>query len=840
MSRTNVLRRLKGALGVIVPSVFILVIVVLVIWTKIQDIIDYQLTQHTASQASLISSVVSNSFSMELEILEEAAASFVDIDTGEMAELFEEKEGVSYGVLRINGEAAFGAPLSFTEYSGIPDALHGNPSVSFSSDSSKVLFAVPVYNGANVKYVLYKLCTKQALADVFDFTYYDGNGCSAIVDINGRVVLQTQNSQVGSAFFADESNKLAFDEIREKMNVSSYAAESVSSAFGDIIIYASETDYSGLYVMGFVPRDEVTGGITLIVPLVTWTFGLLWLLLIIVIVYLMSAEKKAKESDALRHAKTMAENASRAKSDFLANMSHEIRTPINAVIGMNEMILRESDDDGILEYAANIETASHNLMSIINDILDFSKIEAGMVEISESSYRLHDVINDVVAMVEHKAAEKRLRFAVDVDENVPAGFFGDDMRLKQIIINLLTNAVKYTHKGHIKLSITAERIEEQQAAMLRISVADTGIGIREEELPLLFKGFQRLDLDENRNIEGTGLGLAITNRLAHLMNGWIEVKSQYGEGSEFIAYIPQKTEGSECFGTFSNAAAAAPEVRRKYSAAFKAPNARVLAVDDNQMNLLVLKNLLKDTEIDLTACMSGAQALELMCQNSYDVIFLDHMMPAMDGIETLKRARSMNESKNATVPVIAFTANAISGVRDFYISEGFDDYISKPLVGAELEKLLEKYIPEEKLNRSDEARQTAPVQESSADALLDTALGLRYSCDDREMYCELLSVFCEMYEEKRAALQRDFEERCWERYAVNIHSLKSNAFNVGCTRLGNLSLSLEQAAKRMMSGENADDTDFICTNHEMVLVLYDDTVAAVKQYMGSASEECSL
>ncbi|MBQ4164944.1 MAG: response regulator [Oscillospiraceae bacterium] len=437
-------------------------------------------------------------------------------------------------------------------------------------------------------------------------------------------------------------------------------------------------------------------------------------------------------------------------------------------------------------------------------------------------------------MVEHKAAEKRLRFAVDVDENVPAAFFGDDMRLKQIMINLLTNAVKYTHKGHVKLSINSERIEEQQSAMLKISVADTGIGIREEELSLLFKGFQRLDLDENRNIEGTGLGLAITNRLAHLMDGWIEVKSEYGKGSEFIAFIPQMTEGSERIGAFSNTTDAAPEVRKKYSASFKAPSACVLAVDDNRMNLLVLKNLLKDTEIKLTTCMSGAEALEHMCQNRYDVIFLDHMMPVMDGIETLKRARSMEENKNADVPVIAFTANAISGVRDFYISEGFDDYISKPLDGAELEKLLQKHIPEEKLVQSVEVNQTAPVMErAAADPLIDIKLGLKYSCDDEEMYCELLSMFCEMYDEKRTALQRDFEERCWERYAVNTHSLKSNALNVGCTQLGELSLSLEQAAKRMMSGENEEDNSFICTNHEVLLSLYDDTIAAAKRYMDS-------
>jgi signal transduction histidine kinase len=334
------------------------------------------------------------------------------------------------------------------------------------------------------------------------------------------------------------------------MNVSFSAAVHGKSGFGDNVLFAAETDYQNLYIRGYVPVENVSGDISLIIPLVLWCFGLLWLLLVIVIVYLMSAEKKARESDEFRQAKLIAEKANQAKSDFLANMSHEIRTPINAVMGMNEMILRESKDKSVLEYASNIKSASRNLVNIINDILDFSKIESGKMEIYEHNYKLGELLNDVITMVELRAQKKGLTFELQVEESLPEELYGDDNRIKQIMLNLLNNAVKYTNEGTVRFKVSGITAMDNRKVLLKVAVEDTGIGIREEEIEVLFKGFQRLDLEKNRNIEGTGLGLAITQNLAAMMNGKIEVESTYGKGSVFTLKLEQIVIGGKQIGNF--------------------------------------------------------------------------------------------------------------------------------------------------------------------------------------------------------------------------------------------------------------------------------------------------
>ena len=827
------IRKLKNTLSVIFIIFVVLIVICLAMWVKMSDIIDKQLEEHVNQQAVTVSRVVNNSLNDELRLLSDATA-FVDPADGSIDMFFSEEEGVDYGVLSINGEAVSGKALNLQEYDGIFDALHGKASVSCSGNN--VLFAVPVYRGENVKYVLYKLYDSSALAKKIDLSCYGDGGEFVITDIDRNIILKAENSQIEASFFADAENEKAMAVISERMNTRSTAASHAKGRYGDNILFAAETDYHSLYIIGYVDADKVAGVISLMIPLVLWCFGLLWVLLVIVIIYLISAEKKAKESDEFRQAKLIAEKANQAKSDFLANMSHEIRTPINAVIGMNEMILRECEDKNVLDYATNIESASRNLLAIINDILDFSKIESGKMEIYENSYLLSELIQDVISMVEMRVKKKDLLFEVSVEESLPRELYGDDIRIRQIMINLLSNAVKYTPKGSVRFSVSGVADAADDSIMLRIAVEDTGIGIRPEEMRALFNGFQRLDLEKNRNIEGTGLGLAITHNLATLMDGRIEVNSVYGEGSVFTAYLKQKIVDETPVGKLLDETQAGKGTEYKYEQILTAPEAKILVVDDNEMNLLVVRKLLHNTQIQITEAMGGAQALELMRQNRYDVIFLDHMMPDMDGIETLKRAKAMEDNESKDAPMIALTANAISGMREMYLSEGFDDYISKPINGRLLEEKLAKYLPQDIISFRQYVAE-AEIVPPEAGELIDFARGLKYCADNVEMYKEIIKMFCNSHDAKYDELEKLYEKKDWNKYTISIHALKSNALNIGAGRLAEKCLELESAGKKIRAEEEVpDQTAFIESNHSLTMQLYEETIKAAEEYLGGINK----
>lgn len=396
----------------------------------------------------------------------------------------------------------------------------------------------------------------------------------------------------------------------------------------------------------------------------------------------------------LRKQRELAEEASKAKSQFLANMSHEIRTPINAILGMDEMVLRTSSEKEVLDYAEDIQTSGRTLLALINDILDFSKVEEGKMEIIPVQYEPGLMKSDLVNMVRERAIQKGLTINVDFDGNTPRLLKGDEIRIKQCALNLLTNAVKYTKEGRIGLKI-GSRKEDDRHIRLDFAVSDTGAGIRKEDMEELFSPFARLDEEKNRSIEGSGLGISITKRLLDLMDSSLNVQSEYGKGSVFSFSVVQEVLDWEPTGDLDREHDIKERRKPEYKEMFHAPNASILVVDDIRMNLTVITKLLRKTLIKIDTAMSGPEAILLARKNDYDIIFVDHLMPDMDGIETLHHMKE-NEGDNHPV-YIALTANAISGAREMYLDAGFADYVSKPVEGVRLEKLIMGYLPAEKL-----------------------------------------------------------------------------------------------------------------------------------------------
>lgn len=400
-------------------------------------------------------------------------------------------------------------------------------------------------------------------------------------------------------------------------------------------------------------------------------------------------QKLQKTLAELEVARDEAEKANNAKSEFLARMSHEIRTPINIMNGMNEIIIRDSDDDEVIKCALDAKDAGENLLSLVNDILDFSKIESGKMSINSAPYNLRNLLRENINAFEPGIVKKGLDFKVEADSETPCELEGDEMKVKQIIMNLLSNAQKYTREGTVTLKVGYQMLSEKEV-MLEIIVEDTGIGIKQEEIDRLFDSFERMDSEKNKSIQGTGLGLSITKKTVELMYGEIEVESTYGEGSSFIVRIPQGVLSEEKIGCLVRRRRdTKTDVKKK--AVFKAPGAKILIVDDIPVNLKVVVGLLKNSEMEIDTASSGLECVEKVLAQNYDVVFVDHMMPNMDGIETLAKIHELKSDLGDT-KFIALTANAIAGAKEMYLSKGFDDYLSKPVKGENMEILLEKYL----------------------------------------------------------------------------------------------------------------------------------------------------
>ncbi len=542
----------------------------------------------------------------------------------------------------------------------------------------------------------------------------------------------------------------------------------------------------------------------------------------------MSRQQQEYEAQVLRLEKQAADEASKAKSRFLADMSHEIRTPINAILGMNEMVIRETRNSDILEYSKNIKQSGHNLLQLINSILDFSKIEDGKMDIVPVRYKVGPQLAYIVSIISERARGKSIDLEVDIDPGLPSELYGDDMRIGEVMVNLLTNAVKYTEKGTVKFTVK-ELEREDGNVHLYVEVKDTGIGIREEDMERLFESFERLDSERNRNIEGTGLGIPITTNLLALMGSELKVQSVYGEGSVFSFELWQKIENEKPLGDYRTALSRDDEPVT-YRETFHAPEGRILVVDDTEINVRVVVSLLKSTGLSIDTALSGNEAIALAEKYSYDVILMDQRMPGMDGTETMKRIKEKKDGKNSKTPVICLTADVVKGAKETYMAEGFDDYLSKPVDGIELEKLLIKYLPEEKVTMameevSDNGKLSDPELYSALQrAGINTSSGLFFCQGDEEMYKDILKEFALEETTKTAHLKSCFDSRNWKDYGIYIHSLKSTSKTIGATELSAIAAELEAAAGK-------GDRDFIEKEHKTAMVMYDNVVSVIKKEM---------
>ncbi|MBQ7198397.1 MAG: response regulator, partial [Selenomonadaceae bacterium] len=497
----------------------------------------------------------------------------------------------------------------------------------------------------------------------------------------------------------------------------------------------------------------------------------------------VTTDELKKKNSALKDAVVEAKAANKSKSQFLSNMSHEIRTPINAILGMNEMILRESENETILEYAENIRSAGNSLLGIVNDILDFSKIEAGKMEIIPVEYALSSLLNDLVNMVQKRAEAKDLSFHIEADENLPSDLFGDEIRIKQVITNILTNAVKYTEKGGVTLTVKFKNISEDEI-LLCVAVKDTGIGIKEEDLKKLFSAFERIEEKRNRTIEGTGLGMNITQRLLEMMGTSLQVASVYGEGSEFSFELKQKVVNRHPIGNFAETYRHSLAQHKKYKEKFTAPDARILVVDDTVMNLTVVKGLLKQTKIKIDTAESGYECLKRVVEKKYDIIFLDHRMPGIDGIETLNQMKTLEGNLNFETPVISLTANAISGARQTYLDAGFQDYLTKPIDSSKLEDMLINYLPDDKINHKEDNVADDDSEEEKIPAWLNDVAGLNIAegmehCGGCAAYLDALTVFANSVTAGAKEIAEFYRQGDIKNYTVKVHALKSSARVIG-------------------------------------------------------------
>ena len=529
-----------------------------------------------------------------------------------------------------------------------------------------------------------------------------------------------------------------------------------------------------------------------------------------------------KQQEILEEARIEAQSANKAKSAFLANMSHEIRTPINVMLGMNEMILRESESEEIRQYAKSIERSGSYLISLINNILDISRIESGKMEIEEGKYELRQLLDEVMLIAEKQAEQKSLKMNLIFDKTLPAYLIGDVIHIKQILLNLINNAVKYTKEGQIDIKVS----KNEEETKLIFEVKDTGIGIKEENLPVLFDAFMRVDSKKNKKIKGTGLGLAIAKQLVEQMGGMIWVESVYGKGSSFFVQLPMKKVSD---GKISNVEWKETDERKRRS--FVAPQAKILIVDDNPENLMVTRSLLKRTAVFVDTAASGEECVHKVRQNVYDLILLDYMMPQMDGIDTI---RELKKDVQFHIPVIALTADVTKGIEQTFLREGFCAYLSKPVMWSKLEDLLMKYLRDDLVFIREDLKEEQKIKDEEFKQLkgqlkendIKIEEGLRLLDGDFMQYRKLMEFFTEYQEEYMRQMQQLMTQKEVKVDEITrmMHTLKSNAKAIGAIHLYEIAKEMEDRGKQK-------DMEYIMSAYDLLKLEWGRVFKASREFV---------
>ena len=645
-----------------------------------------------------------------------------------------------------------------------------------------------------------------------------------------RAILDESHGESGYAFLVNENGTMIGHinpEYRVEYVLSHEGTANIHNLPYDRLYSQSGMvtlrDYDGKYKV-CAAMDEKNSGFRVIIVRDWWEiygsaiqYTILFLMLlggcILVVNWVISKMIRWQRSvnDKLKQAADSAIQGEKAKARFLSNMSHEIRTPINAILGMNEMILREYTDRQLLTYSGNIQSSGRTLLTLINDILDMSKIESGKMEIIPTEYKTADMFLDLWNVIYLRAENKSLTVSFTLDETMPNTLYGDDVRVKQVVTNILTNAVKYTFQGGVKLHASYEKQGEDMITLV-VSVQDTGIGIREEDQGKLFDSFQRLDENKNRNIEGTGLGMSITMMLLKLMDGDIEVKSVYQEGSTFTVRIPQKVMNHEPLGDFEAIRNSHAMANAKHYDSFEAPGANILVVDDNPLNLMVFTSFLKLTKMNIVTVESGQKCLDLVKEQPFHIIFMDHMMPNMDGVETLHEIQKMKGSPNEKTPVIALTANAVSGAREYYLQEGFIDFLTKPMDSDKLEEMVVAYLPVElvhkKNNEAGESTEESLSIKKDGGAKASAAAdyskyleygisidhGISHAAGNLDLYLNIVGTF--IHDDGREAMLKQYiTDGNSHDYGIQVHALKGDSRMLGAEKLADLAFEHEKQSK---------------------------------------------